>query len=139
MNMRLLVVDDHEMIRVGLRYALGDAEMEIIEATDGLRALEILFDQHVDLVLIDVDLPELSGLEVLIRIKQQRPDLPVLMHSCHDRRAYVARSFQLGAAGYLIKSPNATQVVEAVRIALAGGNVWTAAQLRHATNGGAAR
>jgi DNA-binding NarL/FixJ family response regulator len=138
MTIRLLVVDDHEMVRVGLRYALGDAETEIVEATDGLRALEILFDQLVDIVLLDVDLPELDGLEVLSRIKQHWPELPVLMHSCHDRLAYVKRSFQLGAAGYLIKSPNATQVVEAVRIALAGGNVWTAAQLRHGTNGGAA-
>lgn len=138
MNIRLLVVDDHEMVRAGLRYALGDAEMEIVEAADGLKALEILLDQRIDIVVLDVDLPELSGLEVLTRIKQQRPELPVLMHSCHDRHAYVERSFELGAAGYLIKNPNATQVVEAVRIALAGGNVWTAAQLRHGTNGGAA-
>jgi DNA-binding NarL/FixJ family response regulator len=138
MTIRLLVVDDHEMVRVGLRYALGDTEMEIVEAADGLRALEVLFDQRVDIVLLDIDLPELDGLEVLSQIKQQRPELPVLMHSCHDRLAYVERSFQRGAAGYLIKSPNATRVVEAVRIALAGGNVWTAAQLRHGTNGGAA-
>ena len=89
MNIRLLVVDDHETMRVGLRYALGDAEMEIVEAADGLRALEILFDQRVDIVLLDVDLPELSGLEVLRRIKQQRAELPVLMHSCHDRIDYV--------------------------------------------------
>ena len=138
MNIRLLVVDDHEMMRVGLRYALGDKEMEIVEAADGLKALEILFDQRVDIVLLDIDLPELSGLEVLSRIKQQCPDLPVLMHSCHDRLAYVERSFNLGAAGYLIKSPNATQVVEAVQIALAGGNVWTADQLRYGTKGGTA-
>ncbi len=138
MNIRLLVVDDHEMMRIGLTYALGDTKMEIVEAPDGLRALEILFDQRVDIVLLDVDLPELDGLEVLSRIKQQWPELPVLMHSIHDRLAYVARSFQLGAAGYLVKSPNATHIAEAVRIALAGGNVWTAAQLRHATHGGAA-
>ena len=100
--------------------------------------MEILVNQRVDIVLLDIDLPELDGLEVLSRIKQQRPELPVLMHSCHDRLAYVERSVQLGAAGYLIKSPDATQVVEAVRIALAGGNIWTAVQLRHGTNGGAA-
>ena len=138
MNIRLLVVDDHEMVRMGLRYALGDVAMEIVEAADGRRALEILFGQRVDIVLLDIDLPELSGLDVLSQIKQQRPGLPVLMHSCHDRLAYVEQSYQLGAAGYLIKSPDVTQVVEAVRIALAGGNVWTAAQLRHGTNGGAA-
>jgi two-component system, NarL family, invasion response regulator UvrY len=90
------------------------------------------------MVLLDLDLPELDGMEALSRIKQQWPELPVLMHSCHDRLVYVERSFQLGAAGYLIKSPNANPVVEAVRIAFAGDNVWTVAQLRHGTNGGAA-
>jgi DNA-binding NarL/FixJ family response regulator len=134
MHIRLLVVDDHDTMREGLRYAFGGTEMEIVEAANGQSALDILFDQRVDIVLLDVDLPQLNGLEVLSRIKQQLPGLPVLMHSCHDRLAYIQRSFQLGAAGYLIKSPNATQVIEAVRIALAGGNVWTAAQLRHATD-----
>lgn len=138
MNIRLLVVDDHEMVRVGLRYAFDETEMEIVEATDGVKALEILLVQPVDIVLLDVDLPELDGLEVLSRLKEQRPELPVLMHSCHEWLAYVEQSYQLGAAGYLIKSPNAIKVVEAVRITLAGGNVWTAAQLRHGPNGGAA-
>lgn len=137
MNIRLLVVDDHEMVRLGLRYALGEMEIEIVEAADGLRALEILFNQRMDIVLLDIDLPELNGMEVLTRIKQQRPEMPVLMHSCHNRLAYVERSFQLGAAGYLIKSPNATQVIEAIRIALAVGNVWTKSQGRHESHGDA--
>lgn len=137
MDIRLLIVDDHEMLREGLRYAFGSTGVQIVEAADGKSALHILFNQRVDIVLLDVDLPELNGFEVLSRIKQQSPDLPVLMHSCHDRRAYMQRSFQLGAAGYLVKSPNATPVIEAVRIALAGGNVWTAAQLRHASDRGA--
>jgi DNA-binding NarL/FixJ family response regulator len=58
------------------------------------------------------------------------------MHSCHDRFAYIERSFQLGAAGYLIKSPSATPVIDVVRIALSGGNVWTPDQLRHVTDDG---
>lgn len=138
MTIRLLVVDDHERIREGLRSVFGNQKMEIIEAVDGPAALGIVSDQRVDMVLLDVEMPHLDGLEVLSRIKLQRPDLPVVMYSCHDHRGYIERSIKLGAAGYLIKSPDSTQVVEAVRIALAGGNVWTKAQLRRAANGGTA-
>ena len=136
MNKRLLIVDDHEMLREGLRYALANADLEIVEAVDGYSALDILFNQRIDIVLLDVDLPNCNGLEVLRQIKQQRPNLPVLMHSCHDRLIYVERSLKMGAAGYLIKSPNANHVIEAVRIALAGGSVWTSDQLSHSAGNG---
>ena len=134
MSIRLLIVDDHETIREGLRYALGGSEIEPVEAANGETALAMVFDERFDIVLLDVDMPGLNGLDVLNQIKQQRPDLPVLMHSCHDRIAYVERSFKLGAAGYLVKSPNATKVIEAIHVALAGGNLWTPDQLQHATD-----
>ena len=138
MSPTLLIVDDHDMVREGLRYAFGGTEIEVVEAANGETALRLVLDEAVDIVLLDFAMPGLDGLEVLSRIKQQEPDLPVLMHSCHDRVAYVKRSIELGAAGYIIKSPDKNKVIEAVRIALAGGNVWTPAQLRHTTNGGAA-
>ena len=121
-------------MREGPRYAFGSTEVDVVEAANGETALRLAVDEEVDIVLLDIEMPDLDGLEVLSRIRQQLPDLPVLMHSCQDRLACVERSIRLGAAGHLIKGPNATQVIEAVRIALAGGNVWTPDQLRHTAN-----
>lgn len=135
LKIRLLVVDDHEMVREGLRYAFGSTEIEVVEAVDGETALQLVVDQEFDAVLLDVEMPVLTGLQVLSRIKQQRPNLPVVMHSCHDGRAYVEQSMKLGAAGYILKSPDKNRVIEAVRVALAGGNAWISDQLQHATNG----
>jgi DNA-binding NarL/FixJ family response regulator len=126
-------------VRAGLRCVLDGPEFETIEAANGISALLIALEQPVDLVLLDVELPDLDGLEVLRRIKLQRPELPVLMHSCHDLIAFVERSMQLGAAGFLIKSPNSSDLVAAVRIAATGGSVWTDAQIQYATHGEDAR
>ena len=124
------------MMREGLRYAFADTEIELLEASNGATALTAVSDQQVDVVLLDVDMPGIDGLEVLSRIKQQEPELPVLMHSCHDSLAFVGRSMELGAAGYIVKGPNKATVIDAVRIALNGGNVWTRDQLRHARTTG---
>jgi len=135
MSIRLLIVDDHGMVREGLKYAFADTEIEVVEAADGETALQMVGDQEIDIVLLDIEMPVLDGLQVLSRIKQQRPNLPVVMHSCHGGLAYVERSIKLGAAGYIQKSPDKNRVIEAVRVALAGGNTWTPEQLQHATNG----
>ncbi len=123
MSIYLLIVDDHDMVREGLKYAFADTEIEIVEAADGETALRLVADREIDIVLLDVEMPVLDGLQVLTRIKQQHPNLPVVMHSCHDRLAFVKRSMELGAAGYLLKSPDKNRVIEAMRVALAGGNV----------------
>lgn len=132
MSQRLLIVDDHEMVREGLRYALGSTDFDVIEAANGEAALKLLLEEEVDIVLLDLEMPGLGGLEVLSRIKQQNPEMPVLIHSCHDSVTYVARSFELGAAAFLTKSPDLTRLLDAIRIALAGGTVWTPTQLRQA-------
>ena len=135
MSAILLIVDDHDMLREGLRYAFADTEIEVVEAADGETALQVVVDQETDIVLLDVEMPVLDGLQVLSRIKQQRPNLPVVMHSCHGGLAYVESSMKLGAAGYILKSPDKNRVIEAVRVVLAGGNAWTPDQLQQMTNG----
>ena len=133
MSPRILIVDDHEIVREGLRYAFGNMDLDIIEASDGETALKLLLEEEVDIVLLDLEMPGLSGLEVLSRIKQQDPEMPVLMHSCHESVNYVARIIELGAAGFLTKSPDTTKLRDAIRIALAGGTVWTPTQVQQAT------
>ena len=130
MNVRLLIVDDHPMVREGLRYALRSSELETTEAASGQRALRIVAEEEIDAVLLDVDMPEMDGLEVLSQIKAVKPGLPVLMHSCHDNAGYVRRSIELDARGFLIKGVHKNKLIEAIRIALSGGDVWTADQLR---------
>lgn len=138
MSIYLLIVDDHDTVREGLRYAFADTEIEVVEAADGETALQLVADREIDIVLLDVEMPVLDGLRVLGRIKQQRPNLPVVMHTCHDRFSFVKRSMELGAAGYILKSPDKNRVIETMRVALAGGNVWTPDQLQHSTDCGAA-
>lgn len=138
MSIYLLIVDDHDTVREGLRYAFDDTEIEVVEAADGETALQLVADHEFDIVLLDVDMPVVDGLQVLSRIKQQRPDLPVVMHSCHDRLAFVKRSMELNAAGYILKSPDKNRVIDTMRVALAGGNVWTAQQRQNSTDCGAA-
>ena len=129
MNVRLLIVDDHVMVREGLHYALNSTEMETREAASGASALRIVAEEEVDAVLLDVDMPEMDGLEVLSQIKASKPDLPVLMHSCHDNADYVRRSIELKACGYVIKGVHRNELIAAIQIALSGGNVWTGDQL----------
>ena len=131
-------IHDRLRIREGLRYAFADTEVELVEASDGETALAVVTAQQVDTVLLDIDMPMLDGLELLRRIKQKSPELPVLMHSCHHRLACVGRCIDFGAAGFIVKGPNKTVVIDAVRIAFAGGTIWTPDQLRYATNGGVA-
>ena len=134
MSKLVLIVDDHEMIREGLKYAFDHTDLDVLEAENGETALRLLREFTVDIVLLDIDLPGLDGLEVLRRIKQEAPQLPVLMHSSHESVVNVARSIALGASGYIIKTPDATSVIDAIGIGLAGGTIWTPAQLRLATS-----
>jgi two-component system, NarL family, invasion response regulator UvrY len=121
--MKILIVDDHPIVRAGLKRLLsGEADMEAQEAASGNEAL-IAFRQHrPDLVILDLNLPGISGLEVITRLKVVNPGARILVLSMHDDYVHVTRALQAGAAGYLSKNAPPNELLEAIRRVGAGLN-----------------
>ncbi len=134
MTVRVLVADDHEVVRFGLRALFADTEIEIVaEAGGGKAVLELITQTEVDVVVLDVRMPDIDGLNVLGRIKLDFPDMPVLMLSTYDNPTYVARAVALGAAGYVLKDAARERLLDCVRRAATGEAVWTREELRRVT------
>ena len=121
----VLICDDHRIVRQGIKQVLADApEIRVVaEASDGQEALTWVAAKRaeLDVVLLDIALPGLDGLEVLQQIKRSEPGLPVLMLSTYPERQYAVRCIKLGAAGYLNKSADPDDMLAAVRKVAAGG------------------
>ena len=125
MTIRLLIADDHEWVREGLRYAFANTGIEIVaEASTGKSAASLALEVEVDVVLLDIKMPDGDGMDALSRIKAAKGNLPVLIYSAHDRPDYVQRCASLGASGYLRKGVDNQVLVAAVRDAFAGQEVW---------------
>ncbi len=134
MTIRVLIADDHAVVRSGLRSLFADTEVEVVaEAGSGKEVMDRLPGTSVNLVLMDVRMPEGDGLQTLGRLKLDNPDLPVLMLSTYDNPTYVARAVALGAAGYILKGVERDVLLEAVRRAATGESVWTREELRRVT------
>jgi DNA-binding NarL/FixJ family response regulator len=119
---RILVADEHPVVRSGLRQFLGDAaDCRIAgEAGTGREALERVAAEHWDLLMLDLGLPDLNGLEVLKRAKQTAPALPVLVFSRFPEDDYAMTVIEAGAAGYLQKDSAPGQIIDAIRRAVRG-------------------
>jgi two-component system, NarL family, invasion response regulator UvrY len=119
---RILIVDDHAVVRFGLRQFLaGTEDLEIAgEAESGLGALALANSAQWDLVLLDIALPDLNGLEVLKRIKRQHPGLPVLMFSMFSEAEFAMPALDAGASGYLNKDSPPQQILAAIRTVIGG-------------------
>lgn len=120
--MRVAITDDHGIVREGIRWMLEEeSAIEIVaEADSGPALLAILESGPVDVVLLDVRMPDMSGLKVLEIIRSDYPDLRVIMLTMHDQSAYVRRAIELGAAGYVLKSAGREELVRAIEVAAAG-------------------
>jgi two-component system invasion response regulator UvrY len=120
---RLLIVDDHELVRVGLRQILADFPViDIVgEAGDGETALRLARQVWPDVVLLDICMPGLSGLETTTRLKQARPALGVIILSIHGSAPDPERLMEAGASGYLTKGCPVNELVQAIRTVARGG------------------
>jgi DNA-binding NarL/FixJ family response regulator len=117
----ILLVDDHTIVRAGLRRLLGTiTDGEVLEAADGRDALALARSRPLDLVVLDLNLPELGGLELLRRMLQVQ-SAPVLVLSMHAEPLYVARAMEAGAHGYVSKNASPDELLAAVRKVAAGG------------------
>ncbi len=120
--MKILIVDDHKVVRDGIRYMLADEpDIDIVdEADSGAAMFEVISDVPVDVVLLDIQMPGMTGLVALERLAIEFPQVKVLMMSMHDQSSYVQRAIELGAAGYLPKSAGRTELLAAIRAAAEG-------------------
>jgi len=120
---RLLIVDDHELVRVGLRQILVDyPAIEIVgEAGNGETAIRLNRKVWPDVVLLDVSMPGLSGLETTTRLKQARPSLAIVILTIHETSPYPERLMDAGASGYLTKGCPVTELVQAIQTVARGG------------------
>ena len=122
---RVVVVDDHTLHRDGTRQIL-DAypDLQIIgEASSGELALELITQLHPDVVLMDIRLPGMNGIEVTRQLTRDHPDIRVLMVSAYDEDEYVRGALEAGADGYLSKTAPGKELVEAVRAVALGTSV----------------
>jgi two-component system invasion response regulator UvrY len=120
--LRILLVDDHAVVRVGLARILYEAYPALVvgEADDGPPAIELAASHPWDVIVLDISLPTLSGIETLKQLKRLKVTAKVLMLSMHAGRPYVLGSFKAGAAGYLSKESAPEELVEAVNTVRAG-------------------
>jgi DNA-binding NarL/FixJ family response regulator len=122
-TIKIALVDDHTMFRKGLKGLLEDNEdMQVsLEAANGQDFLEQLADAEVDLVLLDLDMPVLDGIETLARLKTDHPDLKVIILSMHQDEPMILHLMKSGAHGYLIKESEPEEVELAIRSVMESG------------------
>ena len=125
---QVLICDDHQIVRQGIKQILADAADIALacEAANGPDAMARVRQGGIDVVLLDIAMPQRDGLDVLKQLKNEFPKLPVLMLSTYPDRQYAVRSLKLGAAGYLNKSADSEQMIEAIRRVAQGGLFITA-------------
>jgi two-component system, NarL family, invasion response regulator UvrY len=126
---RLLVADDHAVVRRGLTQIVADTPDLRVEgeAATAREVLERVAERKWDVVVLDLSLPGGNGLDLLVEVRKQRPDLPVLILTVHSEDQYAVRALRAGAAGYLTKESAPEQLVEAVRKVVKGGRYVSAA------------
>jgi DNA-binding NarL/FixJ family response regulator len=119
---RVLLADDHTLVRAGIRHILEDEPdiTVVAEAADGADALQLALRTDIDLAILDVSMPKLTGLQATHRILDYKPDVRVLILSMHDNEEFLFEALRAGASGYVLKSAAESDLVAAARTALGG-------------------
>lgn len=116
MAIRLMLADDHRMLREGLRRSLTDEGFDVVgEASDGEEAVRLADALRPDVILMDVTMPDVDGVEATRRIHQQLPDVRVVMLTMHADQSVIAEALRAGASGYLVKDCSTDEIADAVR------------------------
>ena len=119
---RILLADDHALVRRGLKLVLdAEPDLEVVaEAGDGAEAIQLALADHVDLAIIDISMPRMTGLQAVGELHQRRPELRLLILSMHENERYLYEALKAGASGYVLKSAADRDLVEACRAAMRG-------------------
>ena len=122
MSIRILLADDHQIVRDGLRILVEQQpDMEVVaEAEEGRTAVQLVQEQSPDVVIIDVGMPDLNGIEATLQIKTKAPEVKVIALSMHSDRRYVIGMLRAGASGYLLKDCAFEELVRAVHAVMVG-------------------
>jgi two-component system, NarL family, invasion response regulator UvrY len=120
---RALIADDHAVVRRGLREMLGESEEIAVEgeASDAREVMDLVRGRDWDVLVLDLNLPDSTGLDLLQRVKEERPKLPVLILTICSEDEFAIRALRCGAAGYLTKKSAPEELVAAVQKVVAGG------------------
>ena len=119
---RVLLADDHAVVRSGLRAVLdAQPDIEVVaEAADGAEAVDKALTPSVNLAILDVSMPRMTGLQAAAELHRRRPDLRILILSVHDNEQYFFEALKAGASGYVLKTAANRDLVEAVRASMRG-------------------
>jgi len=118
----ILLADDHGLVRRGLRLILdAQPDLEVVaEASDGAEATALALSEEVDLAILDISMPRMTGLQAARELQQRRPDVRVLILSMHESEQYLYEALRAGASGYVVKTVADRDLVEACRATLRG-------------------
>jgi DNA-binding NarL/FixJ family response regulator len=130
MTIKVAIADDHSLVRQGLRRYLDTAEdLEVVgEAANGEEAISLIDKTSPDIVLLDIRMPEMDGLEAARKIRERFPGVGVIMLTAYDDRQFVVEAVRAGARGYVLKARDAEHLIQTVRL-VAGGNMVIDPQL----------
>jgi DNA-binding NarL/FixJ family response regulator len=119
---RILLADDHALVRRGLRLILdAQPDLEVVaEAGDGAEAVKLALAEDVDLAILDISMPRMTGLQATRELKQRRPEVRVLILSMHESEQYLYEALSAGASGYVVKNVADRDLVEACRATMRG-------------------
>ena len=124
-KIRILIADDHALFREGLRALLGSLpDLEVVgEAADGVEVIAAAWKLKPDVILMDIAMPKLGGLEATLEIKKMNPDIKILFLSHYEDPIYVRRFLKAGASGYVLKKAVTPDLIAAIH-AITGGEVY---------------
>jgi len=125
---KVIIVDDHPVIRRGLKQIIGEEpDMEVVgEAENAGECFSLVRKTDCSLIVLDINLPDRSGFDVLIQLKSEKPDLPILILSVHPEDKFASRLVKAGASGYLMKESAPAELVKAIRKVNSGGKYVSA-------------
>lgn len=126
MGIRILLADDHTIVLQGLsRFLREQSDMEVVgHAKDGLTTVQLARDLSPDIVIMDISMPGLSGIEATRRIHSEKPDVKIIGLSMHAAKRYVQEMYRAGARGYLLKDCDFDELVTAIHTVAAGGTYF---------------
>ncbi|GAA0484906.1 response regulator transcription factor [Virgibacillus sp. MSP4-1] len=124
MGARIVLIDDHKLFREGIKRILDfEEDFEVVaEGDDGNQSIDLVRTYHPDVVLMDINMPSINGVEATKNLVNQFPDLKVIILSIHDDENYVTHALKTGAQGYLLKEMETDELIDAIKVVYNGGS-----------------